>query len=313
MKDSHGDRHLGNVRCSFRVNNTVAEVTQEDMYYPFGLSYRLRDGGQSNRYLYNGKEQESFNKLYWNDYSARFYDSQLGRWHVTDPADQFHSPYVYCANNPVNRIDPDGCYDDNYMIAEDGTIAIEKTADKFDQFFLQIGDGSFQKVAVLMKNDNGLINIPADFRIEILNGEDHNFRMYCYDKEAMRFVRPDVFAAVLGAAWYSGISTFGIGDGSSASGNNYITPGNPRHSHHKDGRNLDIRPIRDDESGDRVLVTDPAFSYKKSSTFAAELHKFGFTSILLNPAPIRGQVPYTKQCAGHSNHFHVQGLHVNHP
>ncbi|MCE1188315.1 MAG: hypothetical protein LWX56_04165 [Ignavibacteria bacterium] len=62
MKD-----YLGNVRCSFRVNNTVAEVTQEDMYYPFGLSYRLRDGGQSNRYLYNGQEPESFNKLYWNN------------------------------------------------------------------------------------------------------------------------------------------------------------------------------------------------------------------------------------------------------
>ncbi|MCE1188321.1 MAG: RHS repeat-associated core domain-containing protein [Ignavibacteria bacterium] len=96
------------------------------MYYPFGLSYRLHDGGQSNRYLYNGKEQESFNKLYWNDYSARFYDSQLGRWHVTDPADQFHSPYVYCANNPLNATDPDGCEMTDFINLENGkTVHVE--------------------------------------------------------------------------------------------------------------------------------------------------------------------------------------------
>ena len=32
----------------------------------------------------------------------------MGRWHSVDPVDEFHSPYVYCANSPINLVDPDG-------------------------------------------------------------------------------------------------------------------------------------------------------------------------------------------------------------
>ena len=57
---------------------------------------------------YNGKEYQNAFNLNWLDYGARNYDPQLGRWHSYDPADQFLSPYVYNANNPVNFVDPDG-------------------------------------------------------------------------------------------------------------------------------------------------------------------------------------------------------------
>ena len=48
------------------------------------------------------------------DYGARQHDPILGRWDRIDPlCEKYYStsPYAYCRNNPVIRIDVDGCYD----------------------------------------------------------------------------------------------------------------------------------------------------------------------------------------------------------
>ena len=76
---------------------------------------------------YNGKEVVLRNNLEWNDYGARYYDPQIGRWHTEDPlADdeqESFSIYHYGACNPVNTIDPTGMkvkdIGDRYRITED--------------------------------------------------------------------------------------------------------------------------------------------------------------------------------------------------
>ena len=76
-----------------------------------GLSYANVADNDKNKYLYNGKElQEDFG-LDWYDYGARFYDAQLGRWHVVDPMIEDHydyTCYAYVYNNPMVLIDPLG-------------------------------------------------------------------------------------------------------------------------------------------------------------------------------------------------------------
>ena len=104
--------HLGNVRLSFKDDGSGnPDVVQQDHYYPFGMQLAglSESFGNDNKYLYNGKELEDYNDLHWYHYGARYYDPQLGRWMAVDPVDEFHSPYLYCANNPIRMIDPDGC------------------------------------------------------------------------------------------------------------------------------------------------------------------------------------------------------------
>ncbi len=65
-------------------------------------------GAPETKFTGGGKELEDDFNLNWYHYGARYYDPQLGRWQQVDPADEFHSPYLFCKNNPVNCIDPDG-------------------------------------------------------------------------------------------------------------------------------------------------------------------------------------------------------------
>jgi RHS repeat-associated protein len=109
--------HLGNVRMTVSRDTgdgSSPMILQEDSYYPFGmkiagLSYV---DGPENKYTYNGKELVDEYGLNWYHYGARYYDPQLGRWHSIDPADEFHSPYAYCGNNPIMFIDPNGMWTD---------------------------------------------------------------------------------------------------------------------------------------------------------------------------------------------------------
>jgi len=66
-------------------------------------------------YLCNGKELQDESlvgvNLDWYDYGARFYDPQIGRWHVVDPlAEKIcnFSFYSYGQNNPLGNIDVGG-------------------------------------------------------------------------------------------------------------------------------------------------------------------------------------------------------------
>jgi RHS repeat-associated protein len=79
-------------------------------------------------------------------FGARYYNSDLSIWLSVDPlasAAPHQSPYTYCSNHPINRIDPNGMWDGDYYNTDgtwlgwdginDGRIYI---VNDFDQNFI---------------------------------------------------------------------------------------------------------------------------------------------------------------------------------
>ena len=91
-------------------------------------------------------ETASFNVY---DFGARLYDPALGRWLSQDPLAekyQAHSPYLFCAGNPMRFVDPEG--KDVWEIDNEGRI-INRIKDKTqDALYIvaQGADGNYQRI-----------------------------------------------------------------------------------------------------------------------------------------------------------------------
>ena len=104
------DNHLGS--SCLELDEVGAIISYEE-YHAFGsTSYR---SGRSEvevslkRFKYNGKERDEETGMYC--YGARYYAAWLCRFVSCDPLAEKYpnfSPYVYCADNPIKYIDPDG-------------------------------------------------------------------------------------------------------------------------------------------------------------------------------------------------------------
>ena len=106
--------HQGNNRVVFNQNGTTEQTNH---YYPSGMTFGECIDNSDNRYKYNGKELDRMHGLDLYDYGARHYDAAIGRWGVVDQLAEkkpWLSPYVYCRDNPLNIIDPDGR--DEYLL-----------------------------------------------------------------------------------------------------------------------------------------------------------------------------------------------------
>jgi RHS repeat-associated protein len=90
---------------------------QENSYDPFGLDLAGVSSAApglhlKNFYQFNGKENQLDLGLNWNHQDWRFFDYQLGRWHVVDPeienAQEAWTPYQFGFDNAVRFADADG-------------------------------------------------------------------------------------------------------------------------------------------------------------------------------------------------------------
>lgn len=88
-------------------------IVEEYHYDPFGLNLTgiEKQGQPDDLFQFSSKEKQEEFGLNWNDHSWRYYDPQLGRFHVIDPSAESYdawTPYNYVGDNPMLMTDPDG-------------------------------------------------------------------------------------------------------------------------------------------------------------------------------------------------------------
>lgn len=147
--------HLGNNRA---VVNEQGVVEQRTNYYPFGGVYGNENyHSELQPYKYNGKEFDRMHGLDWYDYDARMYDASLLTWCGIDPLaekNQNMTPYHFCHDNPINRIDPDGKAD---YFSTNGNF-IKATEDKDPNIYIMS-----KGTPVLLSNYN-FDNLPENLQ-----------------------------------------------------------------------------------------------------------------------------------------------------
>ena len=164
--------HLGSPRVAFKLDNSeYASVVERNDYYPFGGRWDDGSGhggtiaATDNRYALSGKERQTMSRMgsylatheSLLDFGARFYDPATAIFLQQDPlAEKYYniSPYAYCANNPVNFVDPDGR--DVWHLNQDGKITWQEESKEHRLYSVDSeGNRSDDYVTV---NDRGILD-----------------------------------------------------------------------------------------------------------------------------------------------------------
>ena len=141
--------HLGSIRAV--VDDTGTSLETDD-YYPLGGPLPTGTATALQPEKYQGKEWNTAAGFNVYDFGARLYDPGLGRWLSLDPMTEqyyFHSPYLFCAGNPMKFVDPSGLI--WYSINQNGYIeVVDEEADGPDRLYYRYPAGG---TGPMMNND----------------------------------------------------------------------------------------------------------------------------------------------------------------
>ena len=134
-------RHPDHLGSASWVTDADSSAVQHLEYLPWGedlVDQRLNsfDGV---RYTFSAKEKDSETGLSY--FGSRYYSSDLSVWLSVDPMSDkypYQSGYVYCGNNPIKVVDPNG--EDEWEVNQSGYIRHIRN-DKPDRLYAVYGYG----------------------------------------------------------------------------------------------------------------------------------------------------------------------------
>jgi len=111
-------------------------------YYPFGMKMPGRQIISEYRYGYQGQFAEKDDETSLNSFELRQWDARIARWNSMDPYGQYFSPYMGMGNSPISSVDPDGGWDDEWLINADGSLTWLSDAGGDEIQYLHFGEGT---------------------------------------------------------------------------------------------------------------------------------------------------------------------------
>ena len=125
-------------------------------------------------YTFSAKERDSETGLSY--FGSRYYSSDLSIWLSVDPmsAKYAHqSNYVYCSNNPIKVIDPNG--EDEYEFDECGNLVNTICNEAIDKFHIIDSDGNRKCSSGDFEANTFSITKDDLFgtMLEVINGDNH--------------------------------------------------------------------------------------------------------------------------------------------
>ena len=164
--------HVGSVRV---VKDGAGNVRQRFDYYPYGTVSRVWTSSSTTdysekRYRFEGKEiaGSALTDLAGNgaapgapylDFGARLYSPRTATWLSQDPlAEKYyaHSPYLFCAANPMNYVDPTG--EGVYPMSEQELEMIRNTLPKDARQYVQPNESGMIDLNLLLKYSGNSTN-----------------------------------------------------------------------------------------------------------------------------------------------------------
>ena len=175
--------HLGSTAFVTDQNQTV---TQGFLYAPFGeitTEYNATFGNDViPKYSFNAKELDEETGMYY--YEARYYKPPV--FTSRDPHFERYptfSPYTYCANNPVNAIDPDG---------RDSYLLVWFSKDK-ETGHAGIAVDNYKKQQIMDNNGNPVLDSEGNPTYEMVkDGTMTYYDLWPYDPVGMTNLQSDV-------------------------------------------------------------------------------------------------------------------------